>query len=82
MAWDGTDPGNRLLNLLQAQNAYDKVAIWGYLLVAVFALTLSAAYGIYREKQWGWLLAILTVFALLRCCHLEPTGHLSGAAPR
>jgi hypothetical protein len=54
-----------LLNLLQAQSAYDKVTVWGYLLVAVFVLALSAAYGIYREKQWGWLLGILTVFALL-----------------
>jgi hypothetical protein len=54
-----------LLNLLQAQSAYDKAAYLGYLLVIVFSITLIAAYGIYRETRWGWLLATLDAFGLL-----------------
>jgi len=47
-----------LLHLIHAQHAYEEVAYLGYLFVLNFLGALLAAYGIYREKMWGWWLGI------------------------
>jgi hypothetical protein len=48
-----------LIHLLTAQTEYEEAAYLGYLFIANFLAALIAAYGIYRQRRWGWALGLL-----------------------
>jgi hypothetical protein len=48
-----------LTHLFSADHAYEESWIEGYLFVANFLGALIAAYGIYRRKNWGWILGFM-----------------------
>jgi hypothetical protein len=48
-----------VLHLLTAQAEYEEAAYMGYLFAANFFGALSAAFGIYHQQVWGWLLGLL-----------------------
>jgi len=43
-----------LVHYFSAQHEFEEAAILGYLFMANFLGALLAAYGIYRQKMWGW----------------------------
>jgi hypothetical protein len=43
-----------LVHYFSAQHGFEEAAILGYLFMANFIGALLAAYGIYRQKMWGW----------------------------
>ena len=47
-----------LLHLLTAQAEFEEAAYMGYLFMANFLGALAAAYGIFRNQLWGWLLGV------------------------
>jgi hypothetical protein len=47
-----------LLHLMTAQSEYEEAAYLGYLFIGNFLAALLAAYGIYRQRIWGWGLGL------------------------
>ena len=47
-----------LIHYLNAQDGYEKAAVLGFLFLANFLGALVAAYGIYRNRIWGWMLGL------------------------
>jgi hypothetical protein len=45
-----------LVHYFSAQHEFEEAALLGYLFMANFLGALVAAYGIYRQKIWGWIL--------------------------
>lgn len=45
-----------LVHYFSAQHEFEEAAVLGYLFMANFIGALVAAYGIYRQKMWGWWL--------------------------
>jgi hypothetical protein len=43
-----------LVHYFSAQHEFEEAALLGYLFMANFVGALVAAYGIYRQKMWGW----------------------------
>ena len=43
-----------LIHFVSAQHEYEEASYLGYLFILNFVAALLAAYGIYREKKWGW----------------------------
>jgi hypothetical protein len=47
-----------LLHLMTAQAEYEEAAYLGYLFIGNFLAALLAAYGVYRQRRWGWALGL------------------------
>ena len=54
-----------LVHYFSAQHEFEEAWILGYLFVANFIGALVAAYGIYRQKRWGWGLGLLIALGSL-----------------
>ena len=47
-----------IIHYITAQHEFEEAAILGYLFIANFLGSILAAYGIYRQKKWGWGLGL------------------------
>ncbi len=54
-----------LVHFLTAQQQYDEAVYMGFLFIGNFSVSLLAAYGIFRQKPWGWILGIAVVLGSL-----------------
>jgi hypothetical protein len=54
-----------LTHYFSAQHEFEEAWILGYLFVANVLGALVAAYGIYRQKRWGWFLGLLIALGSL-----------------
>jgi hypothetical protein len=54
-----------LLHFFSAQYEYELIPYLGYLFVLNFLGTLVSAYGLYRGRNWGWVLGFLIAFVSL-----------------
>jgi len=54
-----------LVHYFSAQHEFEEAWILGYLFVANSLCALVAAYGIYRQKRWGWMLGLLIALGSL-----------------
>lgn len=54
-----------LVHYFSSQHEFEEAWILGYLFMANFLGALVAAYGIYRQKRWGWGLGLLIALSSL-----------------
>jgi len=54
-----------LVHYFSSQHEFEEAWILGYLFIANFLGALMAAYGIYRQKRWGWVLGLFIALGSL-----------------
>jgi hypothetical protein len=70
-----------LIHLITVPHHFEIASYLGWLFIANFLGSVVAAFGIYREAQWGWLLGVLiaggsfVLFLVSRTVGLPATQH-------
>ena len=68
-----------LLHFISAQDEFEQAPFLGYLFIFIFLAALVAAYGLYRQKLWGWWLGSVLAIGSIVGFVMSRTVGLPGA---